>query len=105
GVILRVRPARSARKYARIWTAEGSPLKLWTERQTTLLAAELQRRGHDVEVRHAMRYGRPAMAEVLGELQAAGVGRLLVLPLYPQYSATTTASVSDALGAWAQRTR
>lgn len=105
GVILPVRPARSARKYASIWTAEGSPLKVWTERQTAALDAELKRGGHRVEVRYAMRYGSPALADVLDELQAAGVGRVLVLPLYPQYSGPTTASVSDALGAWARRTR
>jgi protoporphyrin/coproporphyrin ferrochelatase len=105
GVILRVRPAKSARKYASIWTPEGSPLKVWTEKQAKLLGGNLGERGHTVTVRYAMRYGNPAIAEVLDELKAQGVTRVLVLPLYPQYSATTTASVADAVYQWAQRVR
>jgi protoporphyrin/coproporphyrin ferrochelatase len=105
GVILRVRPAKSARKYASIWTPEGSPLKVWTEKQAKLLAGYLGERGHAVTVRHAMRYGSEGIASVLDELKAQGVTRVLVLPLYPQYSATTTASVIDAVCHWAQRVR
>jgi ferrochelatase len=105
GVILRTRPAKSARKYASIWTAEGSPLKVWTEKQAKLLRGYLGQRGHHVEVRYAMRYGSPSIASVLDELKAQGTTRVLVLPLYPQYSATTTASVNDAVGAWAREVR
>ncbi|MES3012959.1 MAG: ferrochelatase [Pseudomonadota bacterium] len=105
GVILRTRPAKSAKKYASVWTAEGSPLKVWTEKQAKLLLGYLGERGHAVTVRYAMRYGNPSIASVLDELKAQGVTRVLILPLYPQYSGTTTASVVDAVGQWAQRTR
>ncbi len=105
GVILRTRPARSARKYASIWTAEGSPLKVWTERQAKLLAGYLGERGHRVTVRYAMRYGNPSIAHGLDELKAQGATRILILPLYPQYSATTTASVSDAVVHWTLKVR
>jgi ferrochelatase len=105
GIVLRTRPAKSAAKYARIWTSEGSPLKVWTEKQARLLEGYLGQRGHRVAVRPAMRYGAPSIASVLSSLKAAGVGRILVLPLYPQYCAATTASVFDAVAVWAQRTR
>jgi ferrochelatase len=102
GVILRVRPAKSAAKYASIWTAEGSPLAVWTRRQAEGLQ---QRLPADVLVRHAMRYGSPAIPQVLDELAAAGATRVLVLPLYPQYAASTTATANDAVGAWLARQR
>ena len=105
GVILRVRPARSARKYASIWTPEGSPLKAWTEKQSRMLGGYLGQRGHRVIVRHAMRYGSPSIASVLDGLKAEGVTRVLVVPLYPQYSGTTTASVIDAVGTWSAQVR
>ncbi len=105
GVILRVRPAKSAKKYASIWTPEGSPLKVWTDKQAKLLGGYLGERGHRVTVRVAMRYGGPSIARVLDELKTEGVSRVLVLPLYPQYSGTTTASIIDAVCDWAQRSR
>ena len=105
GVILRTRPARSAQRYARIWSAAGSPLKVWTEKQAKLLRGYLGERGHAVTVHYAMRYGSPSIASVLDALKAQGVTRVLVLPLYPQYSGTTTASVSDAVYRWAQNVR
>ena len=105
GVILRVRPAKSAKKYASIWTPEGSPLKVWTEKQAKLLEGYLGERGHRVLVRVAMRYGGPSIASVLDDLKAQAVNRVLVLPLYPQYSGTTTASIVDAVCTWAQRSR
>ena len=105
GVILRTRPAKSAAKYASIWTADGSPLLRWTLRQAEALQAELARRGQAVIVRPAMRYGQPAMADVLDALQAEGATRVLVLPLYPQYAAATTASTIDAVAAWVKRSR
>ena len=105
GVILRFRPAKSAAKYASIWTPEGSPLKLWTEKQSKLLQGWLGQRNHAVKVRYAMRYGSTSIASQLDALKADGVTRIVVLPAYPQYSATTTASVFDAVYAWAQQTR
>ncbi len=105
GVILPFRPAKSAAKYASIWTSEGSPLKIWTEKQALLLQGWLAQRGHDVRVRYAMRYGSTSIAEQLDALKAEGVTRVLVLPAYPQYSATTTASLFDAVYAWAATVR
>ncbi|WP_372658866.1 ferrochelatase [Hydrogenophaga sp.] len=100
GVILRVRPKKSAAKYASIWTPEGSPLKVWTDKQATLLRGYLGERGHQVTVRYAMRYGNPSIPAVLDELKAQGMTRVLILPAYPQYSGTTTASVFDAVATW-----
>jgi ferrochelatase len=105
GIILRVRPAKSAAKYARIWTSDGSPLRVWTHKQALLLAGYLGERGHRVAVRYAMRYASPSVASVLSQLKAEGAQRILVLPLYPQYSGPTTASVVDAVCDWARRTR
>ena len=105
GIILRTRPAKSAAKYASIWTAEGSPLKVWTARQAALLAGWLGERGQPVAVRPAMRYASPSIASQLDALQAAGATRILVLQAYPQYSATTTASVIDAVNAWSAGVR
>ncbi len=105
GIILRTRPAKSARKYASVWMKEGSPLQVWTEKQALMLAGYLGQRGHRVLVRHAMRYGQPSVAAALDALRAAGAERVLVLPLYPQYAAATTASVGDAVAAWMQRSR
>ncbi len=105
GIILRLRPAKSAAKYASIWTPEGSPLKVWTEKQAQGLQAWLQRQGHHVTVRYAMRYGNPSIAAQLDALKAEGATRVLVLPAYPQYSGTTTASVADAVYHWAEQVR
>ena len=105
GIILRFRPAKSAAKYASVWTAQGSPLKIWTEKQAALLQSQLTQLGHHVVVRWAMRYGSTSIASQLDALKADGVTRVLVLPAYPQYSATTTASVFDAVYMWAQKTR
>lgn len=105
GVILRVRPAKSAAKYASIWTPAGSPLKVWTEKQAQLLQTWLQQQGHRVMVRYAMRYGSPSIPAQLDALKAEGATRVLVLPAYPQYSGTTTASVFDAVYRWAGKVR
>lgn len=106
GVILRVRPKRSAEAYAKIWTAEGSPLRtgsqaLATGMQKALAAA----RPGPIRVALAMRYGEPSVASSIEQLQREGVRRLLVLPLYPQYSATSTGSVIDAVAAACQGLR
>lgn len=105
GVILRARPAKSARKYAAIWTPEGSPLAVWTDKQAKLLAGYLVQAGHSVLVRHAMRYGQPGIAAQLDALRAHGATRVLVLSMYPQYSAATSASVFDAVADWGRKTR
>jgi ferrochelatase len=105
GIILRLRPAKSAAKYASIWMPEGSPLRVWTERQTQALQGWLQAQGHHVTVRYAMRYGQPSIASELDALKAQGVTRVLVLPAYPQYSGTTTASVIDAVTQWSTQVR
>jgi ferrochelatase len=97
-VILNTRPRRSARAYAKVWTDAGSPLMVISRQQHAALQAELEQQpGAPVKVALAMRYGKPSIAEGMQELRAAGVKRLLVLPLYPQYSATTTASIVDAV--------
>lgn len=99
GIILRLRPRASAQKYAVIWSEHGSPLLHYTASQATLLARSLGARGHgDVVVDFAMRYGQPSIAEKLQDLRRRGCNRILVLPLYPQYSATTTATVIDEVG-------
>ncbi|GAC1606599.1 MAG: ferrochelatase [Ramlibacter sp.] len=105
GFILPSRPARSAAKYATIWTKDGSPLKLWTQKQATLLQGWLGERGHRLRVRYAMRYGNPSIASQLDALKAEGATRILVVSAYPQYSGTTTASIIDAVGDWSRRTR
>jgi ferrochelatase len=99
GVILNTRPKKSAEKYASIWRPEGSPLKHFTARQAELLAAELARRGpQPIVVDYAMRYGQPSVGSRIQAMKALGVDRLLLLPLYPQYAASSTGSALDA--AW-----
>ncbi|WP_136419801.1 ferrochelatase [Herbaspirillum sp. ST 5-3] len=105
GIILPLRSGKSAAKYASIWTKEGSPLKVYTERQASLLRGFLGERGHEVQVAYAMRYGNPSMREVLDKLKADGCDRILVLPAYPQYSGTTTASIFDAVFSHYSRVR
>jgi ferrochelatase len=108
GIILNTRPAKSAAKYASIWTPDGSPLAVWTAKQASLLQGYLGERGlppPQLRVRHAMRYGQPSVASVLDELKAVNATRVLILPLYPQYAAATTASVNDAVMEWARRQR
>ncbi|MFZ4551663.1 MAG: ferrochelatase [Aquabacterium sp.] len=105
GIILRVRPAKSAEKYASIWTHEGSPLRVWTEKQTTLLQGFIGEAGHHVVVEHAMRYGTPSIAQTLDKLKAQGCNRILVVPMYPQYSGATTASVMDEVFSWGRNIR
>ena len=86
GIILRTRPAKSAKKYESIWTKEGSPLMANTQRQARLLRGYLGEAGHDVEVEFAMRYGKPSIGAVLRKLREKRLERLLVLPMYPQGS-------------------
>lgn len=100
GIILRLRPRRSAAAYRKVWTEQGSPLLVHTRQQCQRLRERLQgSHGEHLLVEFAMRYGNPSMASVLQSMQEQGVRRLLVLPLYPQYSAATNASTFDALAA------
>lgn len=105
GIILNLRPKKSAAKYATVWMPEGSPLRVHTERQATLLKGLLGQRGHRVTVTWAMRYGSPSIPETLTRLKAEGASRILVVPMYPQYAASTTATVVDACSAWLLQTR
>jgi ferrochelatase len=105
GLILPRRPAQSAAKYTAIWQAEGSPLRFHTERQAKLLKGLLGERGQRVMVAWAMRYGQPAIGDVLAGLKAEGIRRILLLPMYPQYAASTTATVVDDACRWLQQTR
>jgi ferrochelatase len=99
-LVLPLRPRRSAALYRRIWTADGSPLMVTTLRIGDLLSARLSDSGGvDPPVEVAMRYGSPSIAGGLGDLIRRGCRRILVLPLYPQYSTTTTASTEDAVSA------
>lgn len=98
GVILNTRPARSARAYQKVWTEQGSPLLSISLQQRDALAKALQQHYQcDVPVALGMRYGTPSIASALGELRDAQVRHMLILPMYPQYSATTTASIFDAV--------
>lgn len=94
GVILRIRPRRSAHAYARVWTEAGSPLRVLSEALAKALQSEL---AGQAQVALAMRYGAPSVRAQIAALQASGVRRLLVLPLYPQYSATSTGAVIDVV--------
>ncbi len=96
GIILNVRPRKSAHAYQQVWTDQGSPLAAITRAQAEGLAGRF---GAGVMVEWAMRYGNPSIASRLEALRAAGCQRILVAPLYPQYCAATTASVMDAVGA------
>jgi len=99
GIILNVRPRKSARLYAKVWSDEGSPLLAIGRRQTAALAAEFEQRGDSVHVVLGMRYGKPSIRAALEELRARDCWRLLILPLYPQYFAGTTGSTFDAVAA------
>ncbi|MFD2265611.1 ferrochelatase [Lacibacterium aquatile] len=90
-IILTFRPARTAKNYAKVW-GEDSPLRLFTKRQAEALAPEFQ---DTVIVDWAMRYGNPSLKSKIEALSAQGCDRILVVPLYPQYSASTNASVAD----------
>lgn len=95
GIILNTRPKKSAHAYRQVWGPDGSPLAAITQAQAEALQARL---GPAVQVRWAMRYGNPAMAQELNALHDAGCDRILVAPLYPQYSGATTGTAIDKLG-------
>ncbi|MDF2529721.1 MAG: ferrochelatase [Gammaproteobacteria bacterium] len=94
GIILRVRPKRSAHAYQKIWLPKGSPLLVYSMQQAELLQAAL---GGQYQVELGMRYGKPGLVEALEKLKSAELNQLIILPLYPQYSRTTTASTFDVI--------
>lgn len=105
-VILVIRPSRSAKAYAKIWTDEGSPLLTISERLVEKLGRAIpEHNGQEVLVELGMSYGSPSLLSALDTLHASNISELVVLPLYPQYSATTTASVFDQIAVWLKRTR
>ncbi len=95
GIILNVRPKKSAHAYQQVWGPDGSPLAAITKAQAEGLQARL---GSAARVRWAMRYGNPSIGAEIAQLKAEGCDRILVAPLYPQYSGATTATVIDKLG-------
>jgi ferrochelatase len=107
GIILNIRPKKSASKYASIWLPEGSPLKVHTERQTVLLQGYLNQKtkGTPVVVDYAMRYGNPSIPDVLHRLKAQNCQRILLVPLYPQYAASATATALDVVFCELQKMR
>ena len=105
-VILPFRPARTARKYAAIWREDGSPLRIYLARQVQMLRGYLGERAKKaVPVAGGMRYGKPSIAEALEELRARDCDRIVVLPLYPQYATSTTASAEDGVARALRRWR
>jgi ferrochelatase len=108
GIVLNTRPRQSAQKYARIWTGEGSPLKVHTNRLARLLGGGLGVQIHThtpFAVEFAMRYGEPSIHGALVRLKSQGCERILVLPLYPQYASSTTGSTLDEVAQFLRRTR
>jgi len=112
GIVLRTRPARSAQRYATIWTKDGSPLLVHSQRQKTLLLGYLGQRlkalglpSDHAQVELGMRYGTPSIADALVRLRENGCDRVLLLPLYPQYASSTTGSALDAVYDAARRMR
>jgi ferrochelatase len=101
GIILRTRPRKSAEAYKQIWTNEGSPLRVIAQRQAEALRDRLP----GISVHYAMRYGNPGIRSALDRMIAEGCTRILAAPLYPQYSAATTATANDAVFAALARMR
>jgi len=92
GIILNTRPRKSAQAYAKVWTDKGSPLAFFTAGQAAALQARM---GESADVRYAMRYGNPSVADQLAAMKKAGCNRILIAPMYPQYSGATTGTVLD----------
>jgi ferrochelatase len=101
GIVLRTRPKKSAEAYNQIWTNEGSPLRVIAHRQAEALRARFPQ----LSIHYAMRYGNPGIAAALDTMTREGCARILAAPLYPQYSAATTATANDAVFAALARMR
>lgn len=106
GVILVIRPSKSAEAYREVWTDEGSPLMVNAQAQVVRLQESLQSRDiANVQVRCAMRYGEPSLTRVMNEFGSLGIDRVVIVPMYPQYSGSTIGSVFDDVGACMARLR
>lgn len=106
GIILRIRPAKSAKLYQSIWQDDGAPLLTITAAQKDKLTTKIKSHyGETILVDYAMRYGNPSIANVLKKFQQQGVDKIIVLPLYPQYAGPTTASTFDAVSKELQKWR
>jgi protoporphyrin/coproporphyrin ferrochelatase len=106
GIILPFRPKKALKAYQLVWTADGSPLKVITEKQVAALAARAREEmGDSVEVVYAMTYGEPGIEAQINALRARGISRFILMPLYPQYSATTTAPIYDQWARYIYATR
>ncbi|OUR84425.1 ferrochelatase [Colwellia psychrerythraea] len=106
GIILRIRPAKSAKLYQTVWQDDGAPLLSITAAQKAKMATKIKSQyGDNVIVDFAMRYGNPSIARVLQQFQQQGVDKIVVLPLYPQYAGPTTASTFDAVSKELQKWR
>ena len=105
GLVLTLRPKKLAPRYAGIWLQDGSPLMVYSRRQAEGVAAALREAGVDATVELGMRYGNPSIPDAIGRLRAQGCERILTVPLYPQYAASTTATVVDAVTRHAGRLR
>lgn len=106
GIILNIRPKRSAHAYSTVWTEKGSPLLYHTQDQKNAIEANLKKKiGDHVVVEFAMRYGQPSVKNVLDTMFAQGVRKLVVLPLYPQYCASTVGSTFDAIADYLKQKR
>ncbi len=98
GIILNIRPKKSAAKYLTVWLKEGSPLRVHTEKQAALLQGYLgERTKAPIVVNYAMRYGNPSIASMLHKLKEQNCQRILIVPMYPQYAASTTATACDVI--------
>lgn len=94
GIILNTRPRRSVRLYQRIWLDEGSPLLVYSQQQVAGLQARL---GNQYRVLLGMRYGNPSIEKAMAQFESEGISRILTVPMFPQFSSTTTASIYDAV--------
>ncbi|MFK7732525.1 MAG: ferrochelatase [Pseudomonadales bacterium] len=103
GIILPIRSKRVARAYQEIWWEGGSPLKVITERQCEKLSQNLS--SANVRVAYALTYSEPSLADTIDSMRDEGIDRILILPLYPQYSATTTASIYDQVAEYVKKKR
>lgn len=105
GVILNLRPRKLAPRYKEIWLEQGSPLLVYSLAHGHALQAALQDGGADVRVEVGMRYGNPSIADAMARLRGQGCERIVTVPMYPQYAASTTATAVDAVAACAARLR
>src|SRR5690606_33695755 len=99
------RPRALAPRYRDIWLQDGSPLLVWSQAQANAVQRELAGQGLDTRVKLGMRYGNPSIARALDELRAEGCERILTVPMYPQYAASTTATAVDHVARHAARLR